>query len=702
MRLNIKIKGEAPCIAACPINQDARDYVQLIARGDFEEAFQVVRSKNPFPASCGRICTRRCEEACRRTAVDEPIAICWLKRFLADKDFTPSLSRAPSEYTEKVAIIGAGPAGLSAANDLCLLGYKCVIFEELQEPGGMLRVGVPRYRLPRESLDKDISNILSLGAELRTGIKVGRDITLEDLKGQGFGAVFIAIGSHKSLKLDIPGEDLAGVIPALEFFRKITLGGGIKVGNRVAVIGGGDTALDAARTALRMGAGEVSLIYRRSLEEMPCETEGRKAAEEEGINFIFLTAPIEILGNEKVTGLRCIKMVLGEPDSSGRRRPIPLPGSEFAMEVDTVLVAIGQFPEVEPLDKAGIKISQKGVIKVDEGTMSTTIPWIFAGGDAITLGGTLVQAIAHGRRAALSIHSYIRGEKYERPAQLKPIEELSPARTQLIKKEVRQGMPMLPVKHRIRDFSEVELGFPEERAVKEARRCLNCGAGAVVDPELCAACVTCVRVCPYDIPEIPFGGKTAEIGPDCQSCGICVVECPANAISLEDKYEDMGEKALESIMSQRLGRDVLFATANLLKARQYCPTIVAFLCQYDYHAPSITQGLKESGTRVVEVSCVSKLKPRTFLRAFEMGADAVLMVGCQGDGAGGCIDCHFEAGHAWAKRRLDHTARLLETMGLERQRLQWLSPAPEEGFLNAVRDFVKEITELGPVFQTKV
>ena len=682
--MKAEIRGEAPCITACPINQDARDYVQLIARGHFERAFQLVRSKNPFPASCGRICTRRCEEACRRTAVDEPIAICWLKRFLSDKDFTSSFTGPQRGYAEKVAIVGAGPAGLSAANDLCLLGYRCVIFEELQEPGGMLRVGVPRYRLPRESLDKDIANILSLGAELRTGIKVGGDITLADLQKEDFKAVFLAIGSHKPLRLGIPGEDLPGVIPALEFFRKVSLGGGPRVGRRVAVVGGGDTALDAARTALRTGAGEVSLIYRRSLEEMPCETEGRKEAEEEGINFILLAAPVEVLGKNRVMGLRCIRMTLGEPDTGGRKRPIPLPGSEFTLAADNVLVAVGQSPELGLLARDGIKISQKGTIKVDEGTMLTNVPWVFAGGDAIASGGTLVQAIAHGRRAALSIHSYLRGERFQSPVAPEPIEELSPARTSLIKREVRQRMPMLPVAPRIKDFSEVELGFPEEQAVREARRCLNCGVGAVVDPELCAACLTCVRVCPYDVPQIPLGGKKAEIGPDCQSCGVCAVECPANAISLRDRYEDMGEKTLESVMGQLSSRGVL----------QYAPTIVAFVCQYDSNPPAVAQELRRNGVRVVEVSCISKLEPGTFIKAFEMGADAVLIVGCQPGG------CHFDAGHAWAKRRLDHTARLLETMGLERQRLQWLSPIPEEEFFKILRDSMEEIKKLGPVFQT--
>ncbi len=676
--MNIEIKGEAPCITACPINQDARDYVQLIARGRFEEAFRVVRSKNPFPNSCGRICTRRCEEACRRAVVDESVAICWLKRFVADRDYSPKF-KVQESVAEKVAIVGAGPAGLSAANDLSLLGYKCVLFEELSEAGGMLRVGVPRYRLPRESLDKDIYNILSLGVELRTGVKVGRDLTLTDLQKEGFKAVFLAIGSHKSLRLGIPGEDLVGVIPAIEFFHKISLGGSPKLGSRVAVIGGGDSALDAARTAVRMGAKEVSLIYRRSLQEMPCEHTGRKEAEEEGIRFVLLTAPVEVIGKGKVMGLKCIKMVLGEADSSGRKRPVAIPGSEFTIEVDTVLVAIGQSPEVELLNKEGIAVSQNGTIKIDEDRMSTSLPWVFAGGDAITLGGTLVQAIAHGRLAALSIHSYLREETFQRPKKLEAIAELSPARAKLIKRDSRQRMPVLPVAERIRHFSEVELGFPEEQAIREARRCMDCAGGAMVDPDLCVACLTCVRVCPYDIPEIPFGGRTAEIGPDCQSCGVCVVECPANAISLLDKYEDMGEKTLESIMSQI--------------PLELQPKVVAFACQYDPHSSAAVKELQKNAVKTVEISCISKIEPQTLLKAFELGADAVVVVGCQ-DG-----DCHFDAGHAWAKRRFDYAAKLLESMGVQKQRLQWLSPTPEdiEGFL---KNSMEEIKKLGRAFQS--
>lgn len=677
------VRGEAPCIAACPINQDARDYVQLIARGRFEEAFQLVRSKNPFPASCGRICTRRCEDACRRSAVDEPVAIAWLKRFLSDKDFSPHLEPPSTKYQERVAIIGAGPAGLTAANDLVLMGYRCVIFEEMLEPGGMLRAGVPRYRLPRHVLDWDINNILSLGVELQTGMKLGEDITIDSLFDQGFKAVFIGIGAHKSLRLDIAGEGLSGVIPAIDFLRGISLGRAMNLGQKVAVIGGGDTALDSARTALRVGARDVTLVYRRSVEEMPCEKVGRLEAEEEGVRFMFLAAPVEILGNERVQAMKCVRMELGEPDQSGRRRPVPIKGSEFLVEVDNVIVAIGQSPELGPLASLGLQVTSRNVIDVKEETLATNIPGVFAGGDAVLVGGTLVEAIAHGRRAARAIHAYLRNKGPDIPRGLKPLTELAPQRVGLIKRERRRRMPVLSAGERVRDFCEVELGYSDGFAMMEARRCLNCGAGAEVDPELCAACLTCVRVCPYDVPELNRVEKKARIGADCQSCGICVVECPTNAIALRDRYEDLGrgalERALKGFSAQELG-----------------PRIVVFLCQYDLQSEDVVARLGRTGSNIkaVQVSCISKLDPVLILRAFRDGADGVVVA------AASPGDCPYQTGHARARRRFDFAAGVLKEIGLEGQRIQWLAPSPVEQFLGGVNEMVEELKKLGPVFGT--
>lgn len=675
-------KGEAPCIAACPINQDARDYVQLIARGRFEEAFQLVRSKNTFPASCGRICTRRCEDACRRSSVDEPIAIAWLKRLLSDKDFSPRLEGAETQYREMVAIIGAGPAGLTVANDLTLLGYKCVIFEDLPEPGGMLRTGVPRYRLPKDPLDRDINNILSLGVELKTGIRLGSDITIDFLFKEGFKAVFVGIGAHDSLKLDVPGEGLTGVIPAIEFLRKASLGKAVNLGQKVAVIGGGDTALDSARTALRVGAKEVTIVYRRSVEEMPCEEVGRIEAEEEGVRFKFLTAPVELLGNNGVKALKCIKMELGEPDQSGRRRPVPIAGSEFVMDADNVIVAIGQSPELMSLSESGLQITSKNVIDVKEETLATDRPGVFAGGDAVKVGGTLIEAIAHGRRAAAAIHGYLRNKEFAAPEGPAPMTDLLSRRAGFIKKELREKMPVMPADTRIKDFSEVELGYPDQLAIKEARRCLNCGAGAEVDPELCAACLTCVRVCPYEVPELNRTDKKAKIGVDCQSCGICVVECPAKAITLKDRYEDQGagtlRKAVEGFSGPELG-----------------PRVVVFLCLYDPQSEVLVSRLDQANNNIktAQVSCIGKMDPALMLKAFEEGADGVVTAGCLPG------ECPYRTGHAWAKKRFDYVAGILSDMGLEAQRFQWLSQSPTEQFFKDVDQMTEGLKKLGPVFK---
>ena len=675
-------KGAAPCIAACAINQDARGYVQLIARGRFEEAFQLVRSRNTFPASCGRICTRRCETVCRRSSVDEPIAIAWLKRFLSDKDFTPRLNTSKTHHPERVAIVGAGPAGLTVANDLALHGYKCVIFEGHSEPGGMLRTGVPRYRLPTESLDTDINGVLSLGVELRTGTKLGTDFTLDSLFEDGFKAVFIGIGAHQSLKMEIPGENSPGVMRAIEFLREVSLGKPPAIGRRVAVVGGGETALDSARSALRIGAQAVTIVYRRSVDEMPCEETSRLEAEEEGLGFKFLSAPVEILSNDGMHTLKCIRMKLGEPDQSGRRRPIPVAGSEFVLDVDNVIMAIGQSPELAHLDDSGLHVTPRNTIGVKEDTLTTDRDGVFAGGDAIKVGGTLIEAIADGRRAAGAIHSYLRNKRPGTSERLTPMPELSSHRVGLVKKELRKSMPVRAVGTRIQDFSEVEQGYADELAMMEARRCLNCGAGAEVDPERCVACLTCVRVCPYDVPELNRIDKKAAIGVDCQSCGICVVECPARAIVFRDRYEDQGRDSLENALSGFSGPE-------------HGPNVIVFLSQYDPHSRRLVPGLDRQGgnVRTVQVSCIGKMDPILILRAIEEGADGVVVVACTPE------ECPYQTGDFWAKKRLEHVSRLLSEMGLEAQRLRWLSPSPEEEFFGMFEEMVAQLKGLGPVFK---
>jgi NADPH-dependent glutamate synthase beta subunit-like oxidoreductase len=339
-----------PCKAACPILTDAREYIQLIAERRYEEAFDSIRKLNPFPGVCGRICTHPCETACKRGQVEEPIAIAALKRFASDGPWTDQYKAVvPEKATgHKVAVVGSGPAGLSAAQDLALLGHQVTILEALPVLGGMLRVGVPEYRLPKDVLDDEIQAIIDLGVEVKTGVRIGRDVKLTDLFGQGYKAVFMGIGAHKDRKLGVPGEDeLAGVVSAVLFLRQVNQGERPELGKKVAVIGGGNTAIDSARSALRLGAEAVHMVYRRSGEEMPAAEEEIEEAVHEGVQISYLTSPIEILGKDgKVSGLKCIKNELGEPDASGRRSPKPVAGSEFTLDVDMLIAAIGQAPEV--------------------------------------------------------------------------------------------------------------------------------------------------------------------------------------------------------------------------------------------------------------------------------------------------------------------------------------------------------------------
>ena len=473
-------REERPCHAACkdacPIHMNVQGYAALIAEGMFKEAYALMRSTNPLPAICGRVCYAPCEEACNRGQLDEPLASRALKRFVADQiDIEKYEVPQITKNGKKVAIIGSGPAGLAAAHDLALNGYEITIFEALSEPGGMLRYGIPAYRLPKDILAKDIGYIKKLGVGIKTSAVVGKEITMEKLK-QDYQAVFIASGAHRSLRLNIPGEDASGVIHAVEFLRKVNSGEKVNIGKKVAVIGGGNAAMDAARVARRLGA-DVKVIYRRSRSEMPASDEEVRAAEEEGIDIMFLANPTRVIAEGGgVKRLECIKMKLGEPDDSGRRRPIPIEGSEFIIDVNTVIPALGQAPDIEYARKAGLKVSDRGAITVDEATLATNINGIFAGGDAVTGPAMVIDAIAAGKKAALSIDEYLKGEPLTPKDDARVPQELS-------KKEIRALKKRFPLKNRvkakevkperrIKGFREVEQVYSVAAARREARRCL--------------------------------------------------------------------------------------------------------------------------------------------------------------------------------------------------------------------------------------
>jgi len=477
----------SPCQHTCPVGINIPKYVAHIAAGEYREAVETIWERNPFPAICGRICHHPCENRCRRGELDEPVAIRALKRFAADWYFDhmaelPEVEPFPQTQNQKVAVVGAGPTGLSCAYFLAQMGYPVTVFEALPVAGGMLSVAIPEFRLPREVIQREVNYIAKRGVEIKYNTPINVNFTVEDLKRDGFDAVFIAAGAQRSQRIGIPGEleDIAGFYYGLRFLRDVRLGKEVGVGHRVAVIGGGNVALDAARTALRLGADEANIYYRRSRDEMLVTEVEYDEAIAEGVQVNFLVSPTRIVSQDwKAVGLQCIHMRLGEPDESGRRRPVPLPGSEFSVEADTVIAAVGQAPDLSflPPDSA-LERTRWETLVVDSNTLSTNVPGIFAGGDFATGPGMVIDAIAAGRRAAIAVDKYLKGdtsrvEIYDLKAgavgeiagqEFKETWELQP----------RLEVPTLPVPERKVSFTEVELGFSEERARQEAKRCLRC------------------------------------------------------------------------------------------------------------------------------------------------------------------------------------------------------------------------------------
>jgi heterodisulfide reductase subunit A len=492
-------KGWSPCKTACPVHTSAHGYVALVAKGRYEEAYRVASEPNPFPSVCGRICTHECETQCTRGEVDDPIAIAALKRFVSDTvGPTRTVVPTPVFYEERVAVIGAGPAGMTCARDLTDLGYKVVVYEAQQVPGGMLRLGIPDYRLPHEVIQREIDQVLASGVELRLGQRAGTDFTVDDLLARDYSAVFLATGLQKSAEVRLPGDELAGVVRAVELLRELNLGGTPRVGARAVVIGGGDVALDAARSIIRLQkqAGlepDVTLTYRRSEVEMPANASEVEDARDEGLKVELLVQPEEILGDDgRVTGLRLRRCELGEPDGSGRRQPTPIAGSEFELKADTVVFAVGQ-ALVDDFAQgcAGLDL-RGGQICIDRDTMMTTRPGVFAGGDAAALGYfTAIEAVAAGRRGAAAIHNHLRG------AQLLPLwddehETARPAEERLAQIEIGQRVPVRTIDGLARreHWGEVCLCYTEEEAVTEAKRCLDCA--------VCSDCKSCITACPAD------------------------------------------------------------------------------------------------------------------------------------------------------------------------------------------------------------
>jgi len=568
----------APCRVSCPAGVDAKAYVGLIATGRFAEALDAVKRKNPLPGICGRVCTHPCEDDCSRGDIDEPVAICALKRFVADWEVanvprTPEADRPTPP--RRVAVVGAGPAGLTVANNLALEGIGVTVFEKLDRAGGTLVTGIPAYRLPREIIEREVGAIEDLGVEFRFNVEVGSPgHTLSDLQGLGYKALFLGTGAWQEMRLAVPGEDLDGVLGCLDFLAGVNLGSGRKLRGKVLVVGGGNSAIDAARTALRMGAKEVTLVYRRTRDEMPANAEEIEEALEEGMSITFLAAPVRVIEKKgRVSAVEFLRMKLGPPDESGRRRPVPIKGSEFTLKADILVKAIGQRPDLSYLDQGApkeIKTTKWNTLEAKAATGATAHPAVFAGGDVLTGPSTVIDAIEAGHRASLAILETLR-ENHETGLVFEPDREyeIRPV-VKTVPEERRHQHGRVPAKKRVKSFVEVARVLTEEEAVAEARRCLRCGS--------CADCIECIPECFKRLAVVedetvlplgsivrvetagggnPFEGSRpvfrAEDGTEtvvalawlvarvdaalCRACGECVRVCPYEAVTVSKAAE---------------------------------------------------------------------------------------------------------------------------------------------------------------------
>jgi NADPH-dependent glutamate synthase beta subunit-like oxidoreductase len=475
--LGLEKWGTAPCKAGCPAHISIQGFVAAITEGRYEEGLKIIKEEMPFPGICGRVCPHPCEAECNRGRIDKPIAIEFLKRFLADLDLSlesPYIPKKKPAKQKRVAVIGAGPAGLTAAYYLAVEGYPVTVFEKLPVAGGMMAVGIPEFRLPRRILQAEIDVIRKLGVDMRFNVEVGKGLSFTTMQRE-YKAIFVGIGCHRALKLGIPGEEKwAGVVDGLTFLMDVNLGNPPASRGRLIIIGGGNTAVDCARVAKRLGYSSVAILYRRTREEMPASAWEVEETIEEEIDIQFLTAPVKILGEDgSVSGLQCIRMKMGKPDESGRRRPVPVEGSEFTVPADTVVTALGQLPDLTwtPHDLRSI-ISDKGLLMADPRTGMTHIPGVFTGGDVVSGPWTVVEAVASGKRGAMSMDRYLKGSQAGQNRNWKGIALTSEG----IELKERESMPCLSTPERKRTFREVNMGFSEDQSIREADRCLRiCG-----------------------------------------------------------------------------------------------------------------------------------------------------------------------------------------------------------------------------------
>lgn len=668
----------SPCRAACPAYTDVQAYVGLIAQGRYTEAFEVITSVNPVASVCSMICHHPCEQACRRCAVDDPLAVRHLKRFAIEKslDYRRNKRKLVQKTKGKsIGIIGSGPSGLTTARDLAEFGYNVTIYERHPVLGGMLASAIPPYRLPREVLKEDIDDVLSKGIEVKTNCEIGKDVKLDDLMKQ-HDAVLIAIGLSQSRSLNIPGVEGPGVLLAIPFLEDVAFDRNPDLGNRVLVIGGGNVAMDVARTARRLGVKDVSMVCLESAEEMPAWKWEVDEALEEGIRINHRWGPKAVKREgDKVTGLEVTK-VLSVFDTNGRFNPSFDKEQTTIIEADTIIITIGQMSNMAFLKDSAVKVDERGRLQWDPETQMSSVKNVFVSGEVVTGPGSAIAAVASGHRAALAVHLYLQGEAIEGKLPVQEKEKIAQMPAEVIEKISRE--PRIKIKHlapevRCDTMTHFEIGYDEEEALREAGRCRGCGGGAIVDKNKCMACLTCQRICPYGAPVVT---SVSEIRPEyCQACGLCAPECPGEAISMVS-YD------------VREIRNSLSTVVGALDPKRQEPVIVAFMCTH--HAGVLGFDLPEN-IRTVPVHCTSRVDILDLLKGLECGADGVAVVRCNDE------TCKYKNIAAGVNARVKRGQQLIAAMGMEAGRIEVLSVSAGSGnpYAAVCADFSGRIKQLG-------
>ena len=608
----------APCRYHCPVHADVRAYVELIAQGRWQEAIDVIRDALPFAAICGRICHHPCESNCRRNDIDSPVAVREVKRFVAELQGArgATVRKAARQDKAKVAVIGAGPAGMSAALDLARLGYRPTVFEKFPIGGGIPATAIPKYRLPRDVIQMDVDWICAHGVELVTGVEIGKDKSVADLLDKdGFAAVIVAAGLSKSRSLPLPGGDHPRVMGVLDFLTALAFDKPVDCGQDVVVIGGGNVAMDAARSAVRLGAKRVRAVCLEDEQEMPAWKWEQDEAKEEGVEFVHRRGPVEVVRKgDKIAGLKTRK-VTRVFDEQRRFSPQYDDNDVAALECDTIILAIGQMADTGFIAGSALKLDARGRLEYNPATHQTSLPNVFACGEIVTAPGSAVEACANGQRAAKAVNAFLSGRDIRIEETLPPsIGKLDPASPcfQNVKRTQRTAVAVEPGEKRRGDFEAVDHNLTLEQAVAEARRCMSCGSGAEVLVDKCAACLTCLRVCPFGVPKVT---DVARIDSDlCQACGMCVADCPANAI--------VAKGWQPGALIQRTKKEL--ASLNGRK-------VVAYVCGHYAPATSWSAQPEDAVPGVAEIYLPSmcRLSTAEMLHALEAGAQGVIVVAAE-------------------------------------------------------------------------